>query len=174
MLLIPSIIIESFYSGKGGIFAIIFGSLVIFFDKFILEQRLDTKGLRIEEKKVNQMNNNVVEFLNHIKSDNYLNSNDRLDEYVNFKTNYFADNEKEFRKYFQFVLYDRDDKWDKRITFMEGKYIVKFRNHRQYSSSIEKKGQNPVFLKDHPEIVSSLIVDIKESIEKNLGIKIMD
>ena len=177
LLLIPSIIIESYYKGKGGIFAIISGSLLIFFDKFILDQWLDMKELRKEEKKVNRLYTNVIDFLNYIKSDNYINNDDRYDEYVNFKIKYFTDNEKELRKYFQFHLYNGDLKqFNKRITFVEGRYAVNFRNHRPYSSSIEKKGRvpNPFSLKDNPEILNLMINEIKENIKKNFAIKIID
>lgn len=74
-MIIPSIIIKNYYEGKGGIFAIISGSLLIFFDKFILDQWLDMKELRKEEKKVNKLYKNVLDFLNYIKSDNYKNYN---------------------------------------------------------------------------------------------------
>ena len=177
LLIIPSIIIENFFIGKGGIFAIISGSFLIFFDKFILDQWLDIKELRKEEKRVNKLYKSVLDFLNYIKSDNYLNNSERYDEYVNFKIKCFIDNEKELRKYFEFHFYNGDLKqFNKRITFVKGRYAINFRNHTPYSSSIEKKGRvkNPFSLKDHPDILNLMINEIRENIEKNFEIKIID
>ncbi len=111
----------------------------------------------------------IKEFIKYIGSDGYIQNTKRRDEMVNYFLKHFEDDIKDYRKFFELVLYNGDlKKYNKKITFLKGEYIITFRNHHPYTSEIRKKGSFQGFpLLEAHKLIDSLINDLDSHLKEN-------
>lgn len=130
-------------------------------------------------KKVKYLYDNIEDLLNHIKSNEYWESKERSDEKVRVKLKLLRDKEGRLLKYFGAIIHQANEAtYNIEIIFLEGRYKVAFRNHRDYNASINKGGRalGPFELREGNkaahDILVSLLKEIRENIKKRFSINI--
>ncbi len=94
-----------------------------------------------KSQKVKELYNSFRDFIKYLESKQYWANSERNDERINTKILSFRDNIGDFRKYFGYnIINEERTQYAKKITILEGKFIITFRNHSPYESYIKKKG----------------------------------
>jgi len=117
-------------------------------------------------------------FIEYIYSDDYLNKNSkdiRYDERVKSELNWIEQNEPELNDLFTvFRRKDESGKYNKIISLLNGKYLLHFRSHASFNSSIQTK-EEAVESSNSQKIKALLFMlfeEIKSHIKDNSGITI--
>ena len=117
-------------------------------------------------------------FIEYVFSDDYLNQNSkhiRYDERVMSELNWIEQNETELNNLFTvFRRKDESGKYDKILSMLNGKYLLHFRSHASFSSSIHTKEE--VVESSNSQKIKTLLFmlfdEIKTHIKENSGITI--
>ncbi len=130
-------------------------------------------------KKVKYLYDNIEDLLNHIKTNEYWESKERYDEKVRTKLKILKDKEVQLVKYFGAMIHQANEaSYNIQIVFLEGRYKVAFRNHRDYNASINKRGSvgGPFELREGnqaaQDILDLLLKELKENIKERFDINI--
>ncbi len=95
-----------------------------------------------DSKKINDLFDSIQDFLEYLESELYWGNTEIRDEKINTKILNFTDNIEDLRKYFGFnIINDNQGKFFKTITILDGRFLITFKNHAPYESSINKKGR---------------------------------
>ena len=95
-----------------------------------------------ECKKVKYLFDMFQELLEYLESKRYWDSNERNDEKINTRILSFTDNIEDLRKYFGYnIINEQRGQFNKKITVLEGRFIITFKNHTPYDCYINKKGR---------------------------------
>lgn len=125
---------------------LISGALITFISKDIFHperKRLEDKEIEKEskEKQINYLFRIVHLFIEYLQSSEYYNNSRTSDERVKYEISFIKDNIEELREYLAFNIYGDPDKYDKKMTFLKGRYIITFRSHTPYQSKIHRWGR---------------------------------
>ena len=130
-------------------------------------------------KTVRNIYDNVKDLLNHIKTTEYWESKERYDEKVRIKLKILKDKEIQLVNYFGAMIFQENEAaYNIEIVFLEGRYKVAFRNHRDYNASINKRGSvgGPFELREGnqaaQDILDLLLKELKENIKERFDINI--
>ncbi len=145
------------------------------FIKYLIARMEDLKLYSLlEEVEVNESvlkkYSRIQRFIEYLFSGDHLNQdlNDvRNDERVISEMNWIKQNDKEFNDYF--TLFRRKDdptKYDKVLSLLNGKYLVQFRNHRPFKSTIITNGE--IIESSATTKVNSILYEIFESIKNHV------
>lgn len=93
-------------------------------------------------KRVNELFNSILDFLEYLESEEYWVNTGIRDEKLNTKILNFTDNIEDLKSYFgfNFISQEQGDSL-KIITILEDRYIITFKIHAPYESTINKKGR---------------------------------
>ncbi|TKJ18348.1 MAG: hypothetical protein CEE42_16560 [Promethearchaeota archaeon Loki_b31] len=109
-------------------------------------------------------------FLEYLFGDDYLNPTvikERTDERVISELNWIKQNDKELNDYFTvFRRKDEPSKYDKVLSLLNGKYLVQFRSHIPFKSTIKTNGK--IIESSATKKVNSTIYEIFESIKNHI------
>lgn len=109
-------------------------------------------------------------FLEYLFSDDYLNPaeiKERTDERVISELNWIKQNDKELNDYFTvFRRNDEPSKYDKVLSLLNGKYLVQFRSHIPFKSTIKTNGK--IIESSTTKKVNSTLYEIFESIKNHI------
>ncbi len=155
--------------------------------RFVLFKGAETPSARIERtteetqsiiiknkkkiKKIQFLFNNIIDLINYLKSDDYWNSSERIDEKIRTKEQLFKKEEKKLVKYFGMVIYKANPSaYDIKITILEGRYTILLRNRMPYEPTINKKGRvkGPFKLKNNVRPAEDLIELMLNELNSNL------
>ena len=120
----------------------------------------------------------IRRFIEYLFSDEYLNQNSkpiRYDERVKSELNWIEQNETELNDLFTvFRRKDESGKYDKILSMLNGKYLLHFRSHASFSSSIQTKeeGIESTNSQKIKTLLFMLFEEIKTHIKENSGLKI--
>ena len=93
-----------------------------------------------DQKRVNELFNSFLDLLEYLESEEYWVNTGIRDEKLNTKILNFADNIEDLQNYFGFDIINQGNSF-KTITILEGRYIISFKIHPPYESTINKKGR---------------------------------
>lgn len=109
-------------------------------------------------------------FLEYLFNDDYLNPTaikERTDERVISELNWIKQNDKELNDYFTvFRRKDEPSKYDKVLSLLNGKYLVQFRSHIPFKSTIKTNGK--IIESSATKKVNSTLYEIFESIKNHI------
>jgi len=95
-----------------------------------------------DRKSVNELFNSILDFLKYLESEEYWVNTGNRDEKLNSKILNFTDNIEDLKNYFGFnIISQEEGNSIKTITILEGRYIITFKIHTPYESTINKKGR---------------------------------
>lgn len=116
------------------------GISIIILDKFIVSDLKDLKEKFNEKEKIKKYFKEIREFLEYLFSSDYLNEGSHIsniDERVISELSIIRDKEKEMKKYFILIIRkDEPSQYNKQLSFLKGKWIFHFRNHKPFQSNI--------------------------------------
>jgi hypothetical protein len=164
----------AFIFSQIGIIIAIFNIILKPFQKELEEKNKDIK-------KVRELFVILQELIGYLESKEYWENSEIYDEKVNTKISLIVDNIEDFRKFLGLsLIHEERNKFNKIITILEGRFILKFRNHNPYEGYINKKGrvQGPFKLrydnKTSSEIKNLLFTEIKSRLKKKFNLEIED
>ncbi len=140
------------------------------------ERILKHYNKRVEEK-INEYKTGkylfdlIQELLEYLESKQYWDNKERKDEKINTKILSLIDNIEDLRKYFGInIINEERGYYNKKITILEGRFIITFRNSKPFESFIDKKGSvsGPIKLYDGETSAS----DIKDLIYYEIKTKL--
>ena len=95
-----------------------------------------------DRKRVNEFFNSIMDLLEYLESEKYLVNTRIRDEKLTAKILNFTENIEDLKKYFGFnIISQEQGSYLKTITLLEGRYIITFKIHSPYKSTINKKGR---------------------------------
>jgi len=153
------------------------------FIKYLIDRMEDLSLYSLLEevkviKKVLKKYIRLRKFIEYIFSDDYLNQNlknIRNDERVMSELNWIEQNETELNDLFTvFRRKDESGRYNKILSLLHGKYLLHFRSHSSFNSSIETKGE--VLESSNSQKIKTMLFmlfeEIKKYIKNNSGITI--
>ncbi len=133
----------------------------------------------INRKRVNELFNSILDLLEHLESEEYWVNTGIRDEKLKAKILNFTDNIEDLKNYFGFnIISQEQGNSFKTITILEGRYIITFRIHPPYESTINKKGRvmGPFRLDKEnttaQEIKKLMFSEIRAKLKMKLNLKI--
>lgn len=149
------------------------------FDNILKPYRKDFEEKIKEYRNVKNLFDLIQELLEYLESKEYWDNKERRDEKINTKILSFIDDIENLRKYFGFNLINEErGNYNKKITILEGRFIITFRNHTPYESFINKKGRvlGPFNLNKEnttaSEIKDLMYTEIKNKLKNKYNLKI--
>ena len=137
-----SIILFIFMNALVGFVLSLIGLTFAIFDNILKPYRKEFEEKIKEQKKVKYLFALFQELLEYLESKQYWDNNERNDEKINTKILSFTDNIEELRKYFGYnIINEERGQFNKKITLLEGRFIITFKNHTPYDCYINKKGR---------------------------------
>ena len=95
-----------------------------------------------DKKRVNELFNSIMDLLEYLESEEYWVNSGIRDEKLNIKILNFTENIEDLKKYFGLnIISQEQGSYFKTITLLEGRYIITFKIHAPYKSTINKKGR---------------------------------
>lgn len=172
-LLFYSAVFVIVYLYNNIIIMLITGISIIPFDMFLTPYLKDLKEQKKKENKIKRYFNEIQDFLSYLYSEKYKNQNPQTsnnDERLIVDLSMLKDKEKELKKYFCFMIRkDEPSKHKKQLSILWGKWMVHFRIHKPFESSLylnEKLGEE-----DNIEHLKELLLnDMKNYAKKKFKI----
>jgi len=156
------------------------GIIIAIFNNVLKPYQKELEEKNKDIKKVQELYIILKELIEHLESKEYWDNHEINDEKVNTKISQVVDNIEDFRKYLGLnIINEERGKFNKTITILEGRFILKFRNHSPYESFINKKGRvkGPFKLYEGDttslEIKNLLLTEIKDKLKKKFVLDIV-
>ena len=132
-----------------------------------------------ESQKVKELYNSIQDFFKYLESKQYWANPEKKDEKINTKILSLHDNIEDLRKYFGYnIINEERGQYKKKITILEGRYIITFRNSKPFESFINKIGRvrGPFKLYEENntalEIKDLMYTEIKNKLKNKYNLKL--
>ncbi len=141
-IVVISILLFIFMNTLVGFILSLIGITSAIFDYILKPYRKEYEEKNKEYKKVKYFFDSFQELLEYLESNQYWECSERKNEKINTKILSFTDNIEELRKYFGFnIINEERGQYNKKITILEGRFIITFRNHAPYDCYINNNGR---------------------------------